>query len=450
MIRERLKWLGLLIGAEVTTWLSWKQAAASLPPGSQWVAVGAIAIGFLLYFPYSKDADGTVDRPINTFTTRGRGNVVLAPGPNSPISGLITNTGKGTVNNNGLTVEQIGEIKKHVDDQVADKVEIYVDHRMDAFKREVSTISGEAHTQAMEMGKYVIGSFIEQLSERAPGNITSLGTADMQHAILNAQTAAAVTNDEELADTLVDILVDKSGTEARSFKGVVLTEALAAAAKLTAEQVNLLTAALIVNSTIVHGITLADDVFTMLDGRCRPLYGKMPTSESTIQYLQYTGVAAAQVLRPNSTLDVIIQIYNSIFTKGFSLDQLPQDLQQLPNIDAVFPLVDERFATEDGKRRFLIASTQSLDKMQREGTINEPFASHVQELKALIENQHAPTEKVAALVESSYPELSQFFNSLDKSNVNTLALSSVGMAIGQANWRRIHPESAPPVDIYLN
>jgi|KBSSwiStaDraftv2_1062776.scaffolds.fasta_scaffold1254576_2 hypothetical protein len=74
-------------------------------------ALGVVAVGFLLYYPYAKDDDGKVRRLINV-QTRGFRNTTLVAGGDSPVAGNIQSTGRGSVTvNHGLTVEQLGGSK---------------------------------------------------------------------------------------------------------------------------------------------------------------------------------------------------------------------------------------------------------------------------------------------------------------------------------------------------
>jgi hypothetical protein len=268
----------------------------------------------------------------------------------------------------------------------------------------------------------------------------------MQQSIIYAQTSAAVADDEDLTRTLVDILVVKSGADPRSFKGVVLNEALHVAGKLTADQVNLLTALVMLSRTIIHSADTVDSVLITLDSRCRPLYRKIPTSNNALQYMSYTGVGDIERLSAGTMATNIINTYDSVFTNGFSEDELPEGLK---TVSANLPRVDERVVVDAARLRFPVASAQSLDRLADGGVLNQPYLTHVEAMKSIIVNRHSPVDKFMEVVESDKPDLAKFLRDLDKIGASTFMLSSVGVALGQANWRRLQPETAPDVDIYL-
>jgi hypothetical protein len=356
------------------------------------------------------------------------------------------------VHNHGLTVEQLDELKHYVDGQVVGEVERFVTGQMEVFREEFAKFQGQAYDQALLLAQGLLTKFVEQLAAKAPQNLPSIQTVPMQHAILNAQTSAAIVDDDELTDTLVDILVDKSGTEPRSFKGVVLTEALGVVSKLTADQVNLLTALVMITRTLSHGWDTDEIVFRQLDEQCRPLYGKIPTNNSALQYMSYTGVGyiettSSMLIGRVSVADTIIRTYSGVFTTGFDLDQVPDELKAQTGL--VIP-VDARYGVGDGKHRFKIASNQTLEKMINPGDATAPLWTNKEEMLKLIADTLLPTEKFKEIVESDKPDLAQFIRDLDRISAATFLLSTVGIAIGQANWRRIQAESAPAVDIYLS
>jgi hypothetical protein len=354
--------------------------------------------------------------------------------------------GKGTVHQHGLTVEQMNELKKHVDGQVVGEVERFVNRQLEVLRADFVKYTGQANEQALIVGQRLLTEFIEQLAAKAPENIDSIKTVSMQQAILNAQTSAAVSGDEELTQTLVDILIDKSGSEPRSFKGVVLTEALQVAGKLTADQVNLLTALVVITRSIAHGLSTVDSVLDNIDSSCRFLYGNIPTSDSAVQYMEYTGVGGIERLVGGTMAEVLVQVYDGIFTQGFTVDQLPDELKPL---SANLPEVDERIRIYPDRLRFPLASSQSLDFLANRGELNEPYSTHVDAMKPLIGGTRLPVEKFTAVVESVKPNLAQFLRDLDQLGARTFMLTPVGIAIGQANWRRLQPEAAPNVDVYF-
>jgi hypothetical protein len=353
--------------------------------------------------------------------------------------------------NNGLTTEQLNEFQKYVDGQVSVAVENVVNNQLETIRSDFVKFTGEANAQAMAIAHGMLASLLEQLARRAPQNIDSFRSFDMQHAVLNAATSAAVVGDDELTATLVDILVDKSGSEPRSFKGIVLSQALDVAGKLTADQVNLLTALLMIERTIDHNSNTVEGVLRLLDSRCRPLYGKLPSSNVALQYMAYTGVGYIErsiaAFNPHlSAAGSIVNTYDAVFTKGFTEEELSDELKQ--HI-AHFPEADARLTRGVRKMRFPAASSQTLDLLARDGQLNPIYMPHHEEMKTIISQTKADGQGFLSIADTDNPELAEFIRQLDSIQASTFELSAVGVAVAQANWRRLLPADAPEVDMWL-
>jgi hypothetical protein len=56
------------------------------------------------------------------------------------------------VHQHGLTVEQVGELKKHVDSEVA----FFVNNQMAVFKSDFLTLQGQAFDQAFRIAQHLL------------------------------------------------------------------------------------------------------------------------------------------------------------------------------------------------------------------------------------------------------------------------------------------------------
>jgi hypothetical protein len=325
---------------------------------------------------------------------------------------------------------------------------------MEVFKDDFARLQGQAYDQALRLAQELLTQFVEQLATNAPENLPSIQTVPMQQAILNAQKSAAVVGDDELTATLVDILVDKSGTEPRSFKGVVLTEALEVAGKLTADQVNLLTALVMIDQTISHSWFDDVRVFESLDALCQPLYGKIPTISSALNYMSYTGVGSIETMElimigTNSLLNKISQKYNAVFTTGFELTDLSAELrsvcEEVKDAENILVPLPDKYGA--GRYRFRLASASTVDRYIPDD--GHPLSPHKEEMKNLITKNQLPVPRFREILSAEKPDVLKFLEDLDSVSAGSFRLSTVGIAIGQANWRRLQPQSAPDVDMYL-
>jgi hypothetical protein len=448
MLAQRVLWGSGTITSAVMAYLAFAQVQNQLARWSFGIIFGLLFIVSMVRFPWGQNDDGS-PRSLLSLAVSGQNNATVATGgDSSPVTGNVLATGGSTVHQHGLTVDQIDRLQQHVDGQVAGEVERFVSRQLESIRADFVRFTGDANAQAMATAHQLLTTFVEQLAARAPENIDSIRTPSMQQAILNATTSAAVADDEQLTETLVGILVDKSGEGPRSFKGVVLTEALEVAGKLTSDQVNLLTALVMLTRTLSHGLDTVDQVLAELDLRCQPLYGKLPTSNNALQYAVYTGVGN-EGIAPQAMANHIVKTYDAVFTQGFTVEQLPEGLKP---VSANLPHVDARIRVDNGDQprlRFPTASSQSLDRLKDMNELNEPYLTHIAAMKDLIDGNPLPPEKFTSLAETEKPGLARFLADLDQIGAANFRLTSVGVGIGQANWRRLDPTAAPDVDIYF-
>ncbi|WP_440713984.1 LPO_1073/Vpar_1526 family protein [Gordonia sp. FQ] len=466
MHRKRLAWLGTLLVAEVGVWLAWLQVADHLPQWSQWLAFAGVALGFLLGFPLSEDEDGHTTR-LYKVRLHGKKNALIG----NSSSANVQNTGSGNVNiHNGLDPAQLISLNDHLDEEVALQVQVYVDRRMEAFNSDLRRYTGEAHDTALELGRSLMSDFVSKLASDAPQNIQSLRRADMQGALLAAQKGAAIGDNGDLSEVLVTMLIEKSATEARSLKGIVLNEAIDAAAKLTIEQIDLLTAALILRRTIFSEILDVDTLFRVLAGHL-PDIRNCPDS-ATLPHLSYVGVATIDPTRdisPHSGIhadiaDILAERYDGILTNGFTREEFGNKTRNpFQSWEATFELmkyqrsIEVISAKDDGTDvyRMRVASSDDLESRFYFGDDigmdpdDNPYWPMKQGFQDLLRSCRMSSKTVLRKIRATDPELQLKLGRLEQCNIAALNLTPVGVALAQANWHRLDPASALPLDHYF-
>lgn len=350
--------------------------------------------------------------------------------------------GRDLVIHQGMSAHQMGELVEYIDHKV-----------MAVFTANFAKLTDDAGEIALDRAHQFLLKFIEELASKNPEHIGSIQTVAMQDAILKAQTTAAIVDDEDLNRTLVDVLVEKAGTEPGSFKGVVLAEALEVARKLTADQINLLTAIVMITQTVSYRWSDYRTVFDHLNEQCKPLYGKIPTSGSTIAYMTYTGVGrieniAAAFGVPATMAGKIIDTYAPVFTKGFPISSIPDELRSEEKFPGLFVPVPEEFESLTAHQRVNLATVDLLSEEYIPA--DSAILYHKEQLQELMTKNPLDKSAFERLLTSRTPQLAEFLHQLDNISAAAFLPSTVGTALGHANWRRVHPASAPSVDIYLN
>lgn len=85
--------------------------------------------------------------------------------------GVNNQAGRDVIFNNGLSVEQMDELKEHLDSQVVGEVQRFATEQMQIFREEFTTFQGQAYDRALQSAERLLAKFIEMLALRAPENI---------------------------------------------------------------------------------------------------------------------------------------------------------------------------------------------------------------------------------------------------------------------------------------
>jgi len=110
------------------------------------------------------------------------------------------------------------------------------DIALDVFRENFISLSEQAKTTAKERAEELVDSFLNEVKEKNPDLLNSVQEPSMQLALYSAQKSYAKTGDKDIADLLVDILVERAEQNERNLKQIVLDESLEVVPKLTNEQ----------------------------------------------------------------------------------------------------------------------------------------------------------------------------------------------------------------------
>jgi hypothetical protein len=186
------------------------------------------------------------------------------------------------------------------------------------FKANALELAGLARDLFELRGREFIERYLEELQRRRPGGLDSFRDPDMLHTIFTAQRDYARIGAQNLAQLLIDLLIQRS--TAANLRQIVLNEATAVAAKLTDNQLDLLSFTLL----FVHYAPLRFSFDSLaefgeyLRKHVSPLLNEDFTQLSTYLHLDYTGCISMDSW--GCTIIARIQdVFPGCFTQGFQL-----------------------------------------------------------------------------------------------------------------------------------
>jgi len=294
---------------------------------------------------------------------------------------------------------------------------------IDLFKENFPKLREEAATIAMERAEEITDRFLGRLAEVHPEAISNARDPDMQMALLQVQREYARTGDKELGELLVDMLVDRTSQAGRSMRQLVLNEALNAAPRLTVAGIDILSIIWLVRN-VRHGARNLQELHDALRRNLAPFAG-VQASFTELRHLEYAGCVSLGI-EQNDIIETTRLMYLGIFTNGFS--KYDPDIKGLP-IDVLTPCL------RNPKRRVQLnmLNQQMLDELVTQFGLED----HKQRLRTLLNKGAMTLPEVEQELLEAIPELRKIVDVWRSSLMKHADLTSVGTAIGHANWRRV-------------
>jgi hypothetical protein len=334
--------------------------------------------------------------------------------------------GRDVVVHVGVTVEQARQIA------------------LDVFHANFVKLSEAAAELAETRAEKLTRDFLEELQKRAPHALSSVHDPDMQRAIFNAQREYACSGEEDLDKVLVDLLVDRAEQRSRDIKTVVLNEAITTVPKLTIDQRSAIVICFLARYTRCFPPSLGE-FYQYLANNWAPFVSSLPTKHSAYQHIEYTGAGSISTVGHMPLGTVLLASSRGFFTRGFDRQEVQPPLDMHINDPKLF--------------KPCLRNPNSLQvSCMSEDELNElkPYLKSIADgedlfnpLRNLFMYPGVMGElDVQADVIDDVPGLARLFDVWSQSNLKSMTLTSVGLAIGYAYWRRIRHD-VPDLSVWL-
>ncbi len=302
-------------------------------------------------------------------------------------------------------------------------------------------LMGVAHATAKQRGEEVTEKFLSKLQDENPKGLQQYGDPDFQDALFAVQKEYAKAGDKDLGDILVDLLVDRSKQENRNILQIVLNECIHTAPKLTNDQLTVLALIFFLryckNPVAFDHLTLA----SYLSRHIESFVNNIVTTNSCFQHLVFTGCGSIS-MGQISLEEIFKRVYPGLFKKGFDPVRF-----------------DEVGISAEDKGHFFIVCLNDPNKFQVNTIDMEALESKFTTYSVSPENKQKiltlyneggmnATEIKTKVVELS-PFMEKVFDSWSASTMKNFELSSVGIAIGHANIKRLAGEFSN-LSIWIN
>jgi hypothetical protein len=325
------------------------------------------------------------------------------------------------------------------------------DIALDVFKANFLTLNGIAEQTARDRAEKITNEYLEKLQERNPAGLVSVQDPDMLHSIYNAQKGYACSGDEDLEEALVDLLVERSGQNSRDLKTLVLNQAIECLPRLTIGQRKAIAVSFLVRCTRYGGPLILPVFYHYLVNDYAPFVDIASNKWTDYRYAQSAGVGAVTQFTLELE-DAFWQRFCGFFTKGFALDLARGQLSN--------HLDDHQILDYTKDRSVFIPCIRDAEMLQ----VNAVSMDDVKELQVAKGFEAKPGTagpletlclygrminlEIRQDVVSHISSMAQLFDHWNTSGLANFDLTTIGIAIGHAYWRRMTGATAP-LDAWL-
>lgn len=312
---------------------------------------------------------------------------------------------------------------------------------LDVFKSNFIQLAGEAKEIARQRAEEITEKFLQKLQAENPNGLSQAQTPDFQYGLFAVQRDYARTADENLGDLLVDLLVDRTKHPRRDMTQIVLNESIAIAPKLTEEQIAALSIIFYIRYCVTSGIIEFDQIGLILDKYVKPFVELLPESLAAFQHLEFTGCGTAQ-MTSISLEEIFFNRFQGFLVKGF-------DPQQLSGCAFLFNPQQQlvsRSAFDPSKLQIKAQNKNHLSEILEQMKLTKIDSERIE--KAFEVNRLSPEEIKGKFIQLR-PYLEKLFLLWESTELRKFTLTSVGIALGHANIKRITGEFAD-LKIWIN
>lgn len=312
---------------------------------------------------------------------------------------------------------------------------------LDVAKVTFYELVGVAREIALNRTEEITDQLIKKFAKDFPEGLQKAKDPDFQYALFTVQKEYARNGDKDLGDLLVDLLVDRSKQNQRDILQIVLNESLSTVPKLTDTHLTKLAVIFLLRYTQNYLIVNHLKFGEYLDKHLLPFVSKLTKNKAGYQHLEFSGCGSIGLLE--NSLEAIFETnYQGQFLKGFDQSE-----------------IESRAVSVGLDSRFFIICLNDPTKLQINVNNKEILENHLDahgisaddrgKILQLFELGKMSVAEIKETLIAIRPYMAEVIEIWNNSPMKTFTLTTVGMAIGHANIKRLIGEF-PNLSIWIN
>lgn len=337
----------------------------------------------------------------------------------------IQTTGDVSIKN-GVSPEQMGEI-------------------MMSLGKQLHIYFSDAEAKAEERFEKFRDDVLEQFSNSEQADPQAFREPDFQYLLRDAQAAYARSGDEDVGNALVGLLAQRSLLTSGSRAALILNQATETVAKLTKEELSVLTVGFVIIYTGGGARSYAEFVSRMRS-LIVPFIDSLPSERTSHDYLASLGCISIAEMVTRELSQVWITTYSGIFSTGFDESELKEAFPHAGRISLLSPVLMPCL-NNPAKIQFAIAADDQFSPtLKRLGLIDEEVGA----LTTLSQSKKMSGSDVANKLRSDIPGYDRLEAVWRDTPLNKISLTALGIALAHANITRLWPQFGAPLSIWLS
>lgn len=311
----------------------------------------------------------------------------------------------------------------------------------DVYNANFYKLSSNAKEIARDRAEEITEEFLSKLQKEYPAGFEKAQDPDFQCALFTVQKEYARSGDKDLGALLVDLLVDRCKQNKRDILQIVLNESLNTAPKLTENQLAILAIIFLFKYTQNSTVVSIEKLGEYFDKYVKTFAAKLVKNLASYQHLQYSGCGSIE-MGAFQLESVLSKTYQGIFLKGFDSNVLlEQEISIGSDANLLIPCLND-----SSKLQINAMNKQMLEQLlESHGISNEER----RKITALFDLGKMNDDEIKKKCIEIRPYMSDIFECWSVSAMKNFTLTSVGIAIGHANIKRLTGEFAD-LAIWIN
>lgn len=304
------------------------------------------------------------------------------------------------------------------------------DIALDIYRQNFIQLSEQAAKIALDRVEAFIDEFLTKLQSMDVSLLGRMNEPAIQSSIYSAQKQYAITGDEKQKNILLDLIVQRCGSEERGIHQIVLDEAINIISKLTSEQMDVLTLNFVICRLMDTEINDFYSFLNHLDLHVLSFVDALECTNSMYEHLAYLGVATIEFTgRAPQLYNSYKERYAAVFSKGLSHEEVSCFKNETG-------ISDDYFIEHHKFPMCLQLAALNKQALLSRCERDELPALIIDKLCALLLSNTMNGEEAKVFLIKHRPLIAGLFSKWDNSLISHINITPVGIAIAQANLLR--------------